>query len=336
MSKNIKKTQSESDIEKKLNIEIQNFEIDARLTEIYKHCFIETPFAERFQSFINDVRLKKKWAIVGAYARNGKSWCIKDLVKNSGAVKEYNGKTWVPVIAIRSPESSTPTDMISSLCRCFGKLPQSNTSALKKWLIENIPHLGVEQIIIDDAHELNLNHLRFIKWLTDTLELEKNYYLSIVLSSILGASGCISILQKIQQYRHEEWMEQVYERFSLSREVQGLSPNEVAQVLNAYEEIYKPFLPEIKLMKYTNNIFGWLTSTELDIHNSERVAMEHLSKLIYEAVRLACIEFKMKDIPITLLYHAFNVNLLNRDRLYSTENVPVYKPSPQKSDKNII
>ena len=330
-----KKQQSDVNNESLLDFDVQNCDLDAKLTEVYKHCFIETPFAERFQGFIKDVRLKKKWAIVGAYSRNGKSWCIKDLVKNSGAVKEYGGRTWIPVLAIRSPESSTPTDMISSLCRCFGKLPQANTSAQKKWLIDNIPNFGVEQIIIDDAHELNLNHFKFVKWLTDTLELEKNYYLSITLSSIISANS-ISVLQKILQYKGEDWMQQFYERFALFREVQGHTPQEVAGILYAFEEIYRPFLPDIKITQYASNIFGWLTNSELDVHQCRRVAMEHLSKLVYEAARIACIDYKMRDIPGDLLFHAYNVHLLNRDRLYSTEDEPVYKPNASKQKKDAI
>lgn len=315
--------------------DISNYELEVKLTALCKHSFIETPFAERFQGFINDAKLRKKWAIVGAYSRNGKSWCIKDLVRNSGAVKEYGGKTIIPVLAIRSPESSTPTDIIESLCSCIGNLPHMNTSSKKKWLVENIPNFGVEQIIIDDAHELNLNHFKFIKWFTDTLELEKNYYVSIVLSSIISAN-MITALQKIQQYSNEAWMQQFYERFSLFREVQGHTPEEVGQILYGFEELYRPYLPEINLIQYTGNIFGWLTNPKLDIPQCRRVAMEHLSKLIHESARIACIKCKMQAIPGDLLFHVYNTYLLNRDRLYSTEDEPIYKPSNLNLKKDII
>lgn len=144
------KTNSESFSEvvenNEIHSEVTSFEVEKGLIDIYKHSFIETPFAERFQNAIHEVKRLKKWAIIGAYSRNGKSWCIKDIVKNSGAKKTFDGKTTAPVLAIRSPESSTSSDLISSLCRCFGKLPQNNAAFLKKWLIDNIPNFGVEQI----------------------------------------------------------------------------------------------------------------------------------------------------------------------------------------------
>ncbi|SET61933.1 AAA domain-containing protein [Natronincola peptidivorans] len=298
-------------------------EIEIKLLDIYKYTFIETAFSQRFQDFINEVRLKKKWAIVGAHSRNGKSWCIKDLVKNSGAIKEYNGITRIPVLAIRSPESNNASDIISSLCRCFGTLPKSNNSVLKKWLIDNIPNFGVEQLIIDDAHELNIHHFKFIKWLTDTLELEKNYYISVVLSSILSGNQ-ISVWSKIMNTRSEDWMQQFYERFALFRVVQGHTPQEVAEVLYVYDELYKPFLSQINLIQWSDTIFAWLTHPDLDVHNCRRVAMEHLAKLIYESVRVASIQ-KMNEIPIDLLNYIAKLHLINRNKLYSTENEPVYK-----------
>jgi len=310
-------------------------EKESALMNVYKHAFIETPFARRFQGFINEVRFERKWAIVGAYSRNGKTWCIKDLIENSGAVKEYNGYTRIPIIAVRSPDGSTPTDLISSICRCFGFVPISNSAAQKKWLISSIPKLGVEQIIIDDAHELNLSHLKFIKWLTDSLELEMNHYVSIVFSSIVSANS-ISIWNKIQQYRHEDWMQQLYERFSLCREIPSHTCNEVAEILYGYEELYRPFVPDISLVKYTDNIYSWLICPELDIHNCRRVAMEHLAKLVFESVKVAYIEYNLKDVPLDLLFHIYKACFLNKDKVLSVEDKPAYKPKTVANQKNAI
>lgn len=319
----------------KANSSIQLIEKESALMNVYKHAFIETPFARRFQGFIKEVRCERKWAIVGAYSRNGKTWCIKDLVENSGAVKEYNGNTRIPIIAVRSPEASTPNDLISAICRCFGFVPLSNSSAQKKWLISTIPKLGVEQIIIDDAHELNLNHLKFIKWLMDSLELEMNYYVSVVFSSIVSANS-ISIWNKIQQYRHEDWMQQLYERFALCCEIPGNTCNEVAEILYGYEELYRPFVPDISLVKYTDNIYGWLICPELDIHNCRRVAMEHLAKLIFEAVKVAYIEYSLRDIPLDLLLYVYKVCFLNKDKVLSIEEKPKYKPRILPNQENAI
>jgi hypothetical protein len=317
------------------NMSLGVTEKELNLMSVYKHAFIETPFARRFQGFVNEMRLERKWAVIGAYSRNGKTWSIMDIIKSSGAIKEYNGHTRIPIIAVRSPESSTPNDLISSLCRCFGSVPLSSSSAQRKWLISAIPKLGVEQIIIDDAHELNLNHLKFIKWLTDLLELEMNYHVSLILSSIIS-SNSISIWNKIQQYRHEDWMQQLYERFSLCREIPGHTYNEVAEILYAYEELYRPLLSNISLVKYTDNIYTWLTCSELDIHNCRRVAMEHLSKLIYESVKIAYIEYSLENIPLDLIFHVYKSNFLNKDKILSIEDKTIYKPKSNEKKKNAI
>ena len=319
------------------NMAIKQFgedqELRNELLRIYKSEFINTPFAQRFEAFLNNLRKERRFGIVGAYTRNGKTWCIKDIVQNSGAYKRFGGDSRIPVIAIRAAD--TVNDMIVSLCRSFGKMPNSRIYILKNWLFENIPLLGVEQIIIDDAHELTLNHFKFIKELTDTLEVERNYTPSVVLSSITSSKS-IGVYRKIINYSTEDWMQQFFERFRLAREVEGHTEEETGSILYTYEHLYKPLLPDIKLTEYTRNIFGWLTNTELDSNHTNRVAMEHLSKLIYNAAKLAALDLKIKNIPLDLLHHVYEVFLTGKDRLYSTENEPVYKPKNVKETEEKV
>jgi len=300
--------------------------IQNELLEIYKTGFINTPFSQRFEKFINSAREEKLFGIVGAYTRNGKTWCLKDILKNSGAAKRYSADSKIPVIAVHSSESTT--DMLMSFCRACGKIPNSKTSMLKNWLIENIPRLGVEQIIIDDAHELNIKHFKFIKELIDVLELERNYVLSLVMVSITSSNN-IGVYRKIVNYSTEDWMQQFFERFRYYREVEGHTEEETGSILYTYEDLYRSILPDIKLIDYTGNIYGWLTSSEVDFNNTRRVAMDHLAKLIYHSVKIA-IQHDLKSIPLDLIKHVYDVYLTGQDRLYSTENEPVYKPKKQK------
>lgn len=318
--------QNENDT-KNLNGEITEKEkILKRLFEIYKSGFINTPFSQRFEQFINNAREEKLFGIVGAYTRNGKTWCLKDIIKNSGFVKCYGGESRIPVIAVHSSESTT--DMLMSICRACGKVPNSKISMLKNWLIENIPRLGVEQIIIDDAHELNIKHFKFIKELIDVLELEMNYVLSLVMVSITSSNN-IGVYRKIVNYSAEDWMQQFFERFRYYREVEGHTEDETGSILYTYEDLYRPMLPKIKLIDYTGNIYGWLTSPEVDFNNTRRVAMEHLAKLIYHSGKIA-VQHDLKSIPLDLIKHVYDVYLTSHDRLYSTENEPVYKPKSKK------
>lgn len=313
--------------------EIDYTSIERSIINIYKTKFILTPFAERFEDVINNARFSKQWGVVGAYARNGKTWCLRDLQKNCGAFKQYDGKTFMPVIAVRSPEGKQSTDLLYAISSSIGKLPISNSSALKRWLLDNIPIMGVQQIIIDDAHELNMNHFRFIKWLTDSLELERGYYISIVLTSIIEGNG-ISALNKIKQYWGEGWMQQIYERIYFADTILGLNPEEVYQVLDTMEDIYRPYLQEIQLKQFAGNIFGWLTSSNIDVKGTRRVSMQNLSKLIYEAVKIACIQYKVPNISGELLKYVCSEKILINDNIYASEKTSICQP-PKKMDANI-
>ena len=171
------------------------------IENIYRKKFIMTPFAERFVSIAINARKTKDWGFIGAFARNGKSWCVKYLQKNCGASKQFSGITQIPILAIHAAEAKTSSDLVLALCSQFGKLPKMNSSSLKRWLIDIIPSSGVEQIIIDDAHELDLNHFKLIKWLTDTLELEKGYLVSIILTSVI-IGGQVIAYNKMRQYHN--------------------------------------------------------------------------------------------------------------------------------------
>lgn len=314
--------------------EVDYTSIERSITDIYKTKFILTPFAERFEEVINNARCNKQWGVVGAYARNGKTWCLRDLQKNSGAYKQYDGKTFIPVIAVRSPESKHSADLLYAISSSIGMLHLSNSSALKRWLLDNIPRLGVQQIIIDDAHELNMNHFKFIKWLTDSLELERGHYLSIVLTSIIEGNG-ISALNKIKQYCGEGWMQQIYERFYFADTIFGLNPEEVYQVLDAMEDIYRPFLPEIQLKQFAGNIFGWLTSTSIDVRGTRRVSMQNLSKLIYEAAKIACVQNKIPYISGELLKYVCSDKILVKDNTYASEKSSTYQTTGKK-EENVV
>lgn len=309
-------------------------EEEEKITKIYTTKFILTPFAERFEGSLFKARRLKQWCIIGAYSRNGKSWCLRDISFNSGALKAYNGETHIPVIAVRSPiRKGGNNDLLFAISSAIGQFPKMNSVILERWMIENIPKMGVEQIIIDDAHELNQNHYKFIKWLTDSLELEMGYKLSIALVSIIDGNR-ISAHSKIKQYCGEGWMQQLYERFHYFDVIPGLNPEEVLQVLYALEDIYRVFLPKIDIAKYANNIYAWLTSSNFDVHYSNRVAMHHLSKLVYESVRTAYLDNSLDDIPGDLLKHVYKYKLLEADKVYDLSEDKEYKPSSKK-DKTV-
>lgn len=313
------------------------YEIEDKLKDIYEHVIIETAFVKRFNDAVNYARIKNEMLMIGAHTRNGKSWAIRDLVKSSGRYKSYSGTTIMPVIAIQSPDTNNSNQIVRDLCNCFGKINFNNINLMKNWLLNNIPECGVQQIIIDDAHELNQNHYKFIKWLTDKLILEKNYYISIVFVSIMG-NNKISAWQKLTQYQGEDWTQQLYERFSVPYKINGLNHDELTQVLYDYEGIYVDFLPEIKLVPYASNIFGWLTSPKLDIYGSGYVAMAHISKLLYEAARVACIQNDLKYLPLDLLQHVYKSLFILKDTIYQNDETYSFRPKNNNTpvEKNII
>src|SRR5215472_10152033 len=137
---------------------------------VLNRVFLETAFERRFQGWLRHAWQNRSWHLIAAVPGSGKSLGIHDLVLHSGAYKEATGTTRLPVLSVCSPKNDVREQgLVSALALAFGVLPTMSASFRRAWLVRMMAQTQVECLIIDDAQDLNLRHLAFLKELTDNL-----------------------------------------------------------------------------------------------------------------------------------------------------------------------
>ncbi len=132
--------------------------------------FLETAFERRFQGLLRQAWLNRSWHVIAAVPGSGKSLGISDLILGSGAYKDTNGVTRLPILAIRAPKNAAREQALGlALSAAFGVIPSMPWALRRSWLVQILASCGVECIVIDDAQDLKLTHLALLKELTDNL-----------------------------------------------------------------------------------------------------------------------------------------------------------------------
>ena len=132
--------------------------------------FLETAFERRFQGLLRHAWQSRTWHVIAAIPGSGKSLGIQDLVLQCASYKQTPGMTRLPMLAIRAPKNGGKELALGmAFCAAFGVVPSMAWYARRAWLVQALAEAGVECIVIDDAQDLNLAHLAFLKELTDNL-----------------------------------------------------------------------------------------------------------------------------------------------------------------------
>src|SRR6266567_5195121 len=132
--------------------------------------FLETAFELRFQGLLRSAWEHRTWHVIAALPGSGKSLGIADFLHQSNSSKNARGMTHMPVLAIRAPKNGGKDLALGmALSPEFGLLPTMSWQIRRSWLIQAMADGGTECIIIDDAQDLNLAHLAFLKEITDNL-----------------------------------------------------------------------------------------------------------------------------------------------------------------------
>ena len=138
---------------------------------LLQRVYIETPFERRFLAHVRHTWQYRSWQVITAVPGSGKSSGIRELVRNSGAYKDRTGTTFMPVLAIRAPKNKArDSDLGEALSLALGVSPSMPWKKLRNKLVSDLDSVRVECIIVDDAHDLNMSTLSYLKELTDNLE----------------------------------------------------------------------------------------------------------------------------------------------------------------------
>jgi AAA domain len=304
---------------------------EARPPFILNRDFLVTPFERRFQGWLRHAWRARSWHVIAAVPGSGKSLGIHDLVLHSGAYKEATGVTRLPVLAIRSPKHDPREQgLLMALSSAFGVLPSMTTAARRLWVVKMMASAQVECLIIDDAQDLNLRHLAFLKELTDNLAAPP-YQRSLGLC-LVAAQGKRDVPFREVFAGPEILWQQFHWRLDSEHRyiiVPGHTEEELRPILATFEDLYREQLPDLHLSRWTRSIFAWLTNPILDPDATGRVTMHHLMNLVMIALRRAY-ERGATDVDAALLGEVADLLILRRDEITQTDDVLPNDPEPER------
>ena len=279
-------------------------------------CFIETAFEQRFQALLRHAWHARSWHVIAAVPGSGKTLGIHDVIATSGARKDANGTTRLPVLAVRAPKNAKQEQALGlALSAGFGMVPPMDWQLRRVWLPRVMASTQVECLIIDDAQDLTLPHLAFLKELTDNLAAPP-YQRQIGLCLVAATGGNVVPFKETFAGPEILWR-QFRRRLDTERPfcvVLGHTMEEVRDILTAFEDIYHSQLPELKLRAFAKPIFTWLTHQSLDPDATGRVTMDHLTRLVISAVRHAY-EQSETAVKEEVLHACAELMILRRDEI---------------------
>ena len=276
--------------------------------------FIETPFEQRFQGLLRQAWKLKRWHVIVAEPGSGKTMGIRDLSATAQREAGMVGGRHYPVLAVTAPKNDPKEAALGNfLLMALGLGAGGRWSERKYLLFELLRQYGVECLVFDDAHDLSMPHLIFLKELTDQLQLTNPPY-PLGLCLVTAGRGASIPLKEVFDQPETMWLQF---RWRLDRvqpycRIASHTEGEVRDILLALERIYRPSFPELKLSQWTGSIYTWLTHPLLDPQKSGRVIMDHLMKLVTTALEWSYAQGE-KDVSPKHLQAAAELLTLGRD-----------------------
>src|SRR5207249_4583998 len=218
------------------------------------------------------------------------------------------------------------------LLTALGLSSRGRWSERKYLLFELLIQYGVECWVIDDAHDLSMPHLIFLKELTDQLQLACSQTLGLCL--VAAGRGASIPLNDVFDQPETMWMQfrRRLDRVHPYCRIASHTEAEVRGILLALERIYRPSFPELKLRQWTGSIYTWLTHPLLDPQKSGRVLMDHLMKLVTTALEWSYVEAQ-KDVNPKHLEAAAEQLTLRRDVIYIVDGTGQKKEEQVTSEE---
>jgi hypothetical protein len=217
----------------------------------------------------------------------GKTMSIRDLRDEAARQAGMVGGRRYPVLAVTAPKNDPREAALGNLLLgALGVGARGRWSERKYLLYDLLGQYGVQCLICDDAHDLSMPHLIFLKELTDHLFLAFPTH-PLGLCLVTAGRGASIPLKDVFDQPETMWMQ-------FRRRLDCLQPycrvvshteGEVRDILIALEQIYRPSFPALNLQQWTGSIYTWLTHPLLDLQKSGRVLMDPLMKLVTTALK---------------------------------------------------
>src|SRR6266700_2436550 len=221
-----------------------------------------------------------------------------------------------PVLAVTAPKNDQREAALGNhLLTALGVRTRGRWTERKYLLVELLGQYGVECLIIDDAHDLSLPHLIFLKELTDQLFLAFPSH-PVGLCLVTAGRGASIPLKDVFDQPETMWI-QFRRRLDAMRpycRVASHTEGEVRAILRSLEHIYRPSFPGLNLQQWTGSVYTWLTHPLLDPQKSGRVLMDHLMKLVTTALQWSYVKVQ-DDVSDKDLEAAAEQLTLRRDKI---------------------
>src|SRR5256884_3061258 len=292
--------------------------------------FIETPFEQRFQGLLRQAWKLKRWHVIVAEPGSGKTMGIRDVSAQASREAGMMGGRRSPVLAVTAPKNDAKAAALGNfLLTALGLGARGHWSERKYLLFELLVQYGVECLVIDDAHDLSMPHLIFLKELTDQLKLASPPYV-LGLCLVTAGRGAAIPLKDVFDQPETMWLQfrHRFDRVHPYCRVVNHTEAEVRDILLALEQIYRPSFPELNLRQWTGSVYTWLTHPLLDPQKSGRVLMDHLMKLVTTALQWSYAQAE-NDVSPKHLETAAEQLTLRRDKIHVVD-----AQNPKKEDES--
>src|SRR5436305_9480064 len=277
--------------------------------------FIVTPFGRRFQGLLHQAWRRRSWHVIVAEPGSGKTMGICDLRDEASRQAGTIGGRRYPVLVVTAPKNDPKEAALGNfLLTALGLSSRGRWSERKYLLFELLIQYGAECLIIDDAHDLSMPNLIFLKELTDQLQLPFSQPEGMCL--VAAGRGASIPLKDVFDQPETMWIQ-------FRRRLDCLQPycrvvshteGEVRDILLALEQIYRPSFPALNLQQWTGSIYKWLTHPLLDPQKSGRVIMDPLMKLVTTALKWSYAE-RQADVTSKHLKAAAELLTVGRDKI---------------------
>jgi len=266
--------------------------------------FIENAFARRFQAMLSSARYNRSWHVLVADPGAGKTTCIRDLQKRAG------GRS---ILAVVTPKNNDDEQALGDqIFAALGVTIRGHWSTRKPKLMGHLHQFGTECLVVDDAHDLSMPHLMFLKEVTDQGRLQYDHPLGLCL--VAAGRGNTIPLKEILDQSEPTWLQwrRRLDPMQPFCRIAGHTSEEILEILATLETVFQPLLPQLNLRQWTSSIYDWLTHIVLDPASSGRVSMDNLMKLVLAALEWSY-EAKATDVQVAYLERAAALLVLRHD-----------------------
>jgi hypothetical protein len=287
--------------------------------------FIETAFARRFQAMLRSAWRDRSWHVIVADPGAGKTMSIRDLVKTAGSRA---------VLAVVAPKNNEDEMALGNqFFTALGIPLRGRWCDRKPRLMGHLHQYGTECLVVDDAHDLSLEHLMFLKELTDQGRLQYDHPLGLCL--VAAARGNTIPLKETLDQPDPTWLQwgRRLDKIQPFCRVASHTSEEVREILAALETVYRELFPQLNLRQWSGSIYTWLTQPVLDPANSGRVTMDYLMKLVTTALEWTY-QAGEPNVRAETLEQAASLLVLRRDTLRIIDGAgPSVEISPSESTR---